>query len=501
MHDDVADDMLMPTYGNIGHQLLQAFPQRAKGADTVLIGFCGHGVEREGRTVLMPRDVHLSMAERMGIPLQDFRDCMAACEAKQQVLLLDACHSGAGRDAEEMSEQMREEIAGSEGMVILASCGVRERSYEWQAKRHGVFSHFVIEGLRGKAAGAAGEVTAFALCNYVSTQVKRWSVSQQSSQTPWSTMHVTGDIVLVSGARPGPPAPPPPPQVQWHYMAGADQRGPVDEAGLRAAIESGDLARSGLVWSAGMSGWTPVGEVPDLARLFPAEPPAPAPSPPPPPSQPKVTFESNPSGADVLIDGRRRGRTPFELLLDPGEYAVRLELEGHKPKAGKLRVQAGKAARVKLALEPDVRIIKIDPDKIGTVTGPSGKTIRKLQEETGTRIEIEDDGTVLISSSDLDKAQEAQRRIEYMTEDVQAGRIYEGKVVSIKDFGAFVEILPGKDGLLHISEMSDDYVDRVGDVVKIGDVVKVKALEVDPQGKVRLSRKGLGGGAAEDDQD
>ena len=143
------------------------------------------------------------------------------------------------------------------------------------------------------------------------------------------------------------------------------------------------------------------------------------------------------------------------------------------------------------AYAPRILQIKIDPDKIGTVIGPGGKVIKKMQEETEARIEIEDDGTVTISSVALEGAEEAKRRIERMTEEVQVNRIYEGKVVSLKDFGAFVEVLPGQDGLLHISEMSDEYVERVDDVVRVGDEVKVKVIEIDGQGRVRLSRKGL----------
>ncbi len=140
---------------------------------------------------------------------------------------------------------------------------------------------------------------------------------------------------------------------------------------------------------------------------------------------------------------------------------------------------------------PKIVRVKIDPEKIGSVIGPSGKIVRKLQEETDTRIEIEEDGTVLISSVDLAKAEEAKRRIEHLTEEVQVGRIYDGKVVAIKDFGAFVQILPGQDGLLHVSEISDDFVEQVSDELSIGDIVKVRVLEIDSQGRVRLSRKGL----------
>src|SRR5690606_37147055 len=105
----------------------------------------------------------------------------------------------------------------------------------------------------------------------------------------------------------------------------------------------------------------------------------------------------------------------------------------------------------------------IDPEKIGLLIGPGGKTIRSIQESTGAVIEVEDDGTVTIASSNLEAAQAAMDKVEALTANVQVGKIYEGRVTSIKDFGAFVEIIPGKDGLCHISELSDEYVQSVAD--------------------------------------
>ncbi|MFZ5829000.1 MAG: polyribonucleotide nucleotidyltransferase [Planctomycetota bacterium] len=132
---------------------------------------------------------------------------------------------------------------------------------------------------------------------------------------------------------------------------------------------------------------------------------------------------------------------------------------------------------------------KIDPEKIGLLIGPGGKTIRAIQESTGALIEVEDDGTVTIASQGAEGAQEAMRRVEALTASVEVGRIYDGRVTSIKDFGAFVEILPGKDGLCHISELSDEYVSSVADVCKVGDLMKVKVIAVDDQDRVKLSRK------------
>jgi polyribonucleotide nucleotidyltransferase len=132
---------------------------------------------------------------------------------------------------------------------------------------------------------------------------------------------------------------------------------------------------------------------------------------------------------------------------------------------------------------------KIDPEKIGMLIGPGGKNIRAIQEETGTVIEVEDDGTVTIASTNSEGAKEALNRVELVTASVQIGRIYEGRVTSVKDFGVFVEILPGKDGLCHISELSDEYVQRVADVCRMGDRLKVKVIAVDEQDRVKLSRR------------
>ncbi len=140
---------------------------------------------------------------------------------------------------------------------------------------------------------------------------------------------------------------------------------------------------------------------------------------------------------------------------------------------------------------PRIVSIKIDPEKIGLVIGPSGKMIRAIQEESGTQVDITDDGTVVIAGPNRDSCATALARIEALTEEIKVGRVYNGKVNSIKDFGAFVEIAPGKDGLLHISELSDGYVKSVSDIVKVGDMIEVKVIAVDDQNRVKLSRKVL----------
>ncbi len=134
---------------------------------------------------------------------------------------------------------------------------------------------------------------------------------------------------------------------------------------------------------------------------------------------------------------------------------------------------------------------KINPDKIRDVIGKGGATIRAITEETGTSIDISDDGTVKIASVDNAAGQEARRRIEQLTADVEVGMIYEGRVSKLMDFGAFVTILPGKDGLVHISQISDERVEKVSDKLSEGDVIKVKVLEIDKQGRIRLSMKAV----------
>ncbi len=144
---------------------------------------------------------------------------------------------------------------------------------------------------------------------------------------------------------------------------------------------------------------------------------------------------------------------------------------------------------------PRIITIKIDPEKIRDVIGRGGATIRSITEETGAAIDVSDDGTIKIASVDALGGQEARRRIEQITADVEVGVIYEGKVQKIMDFGAFVNILPGKDGLVHISQISNERVENVNDKLREGQTVRVKVLEVDKQGRVRLSMKAVDGAA------
>ena len=140
---------------------------------------------------------------------------------------------------------------------------------------------------------------------------------------------------------------------------------------------------------------------------------------------------------------------------------------------------------------PRLLTMRVHPDKIREVIGKGGATIRSITEETGTQIDIQDDGTIIIASVNREAAEAAKARIEQITSDVEPGKIYEGKVAKLMDFGAFVTILPGKDGLVHVSQISNERVEKVSDKLKEGDIVRVKVLEVDKQGRIRLSMKAV----------
>ncbi len=140
---------------------------------------------------------------------------------------------------------------------------------------------------------------------------------------------------------------------------------------------------------------------------------------------------------------------------------------------------------------PRIETIKIHPDKIREVIGPGGKMIRAIQSETGTAIELEDDGTVRITGAKAEGREKAKQMIEGLTKEPEVGEVYEGKVTRIMSIGAFVEYLPGKEGLVRISEISSERVNRIEDVVKVGDKVSVKVAEVDRQGRVNLSMRAV----------
>jgi polyribonucleotide nucleotidyltransferase len=141
------------------------------------------------------------------------------------------------------------------------------------------------------------------------------------------------------------------------------------------------------------------------------------------------------------------------------------------------------------AYAPRITTIQINPDKIRDIIGPGGKMIRKIVEETGAQIDVEDDGRVFIAAVDQEGGQRAIDWIKGLTDEVEIGRIYQGKVVRIMPFGAFVEVLPNQDGLVHISKLTDHRVERVEEVCNVGDEIVVKAVEIDSQGRLNLSRQ------------
>jgi polyribonucleotide nucleotidyltransferase len=138
---------------------------------------------------------------------------------------------------------------------------------------------------------------------------------------------------------------------------------------------------------------------------------------------------------------------------------------------------------------PRITTVKVRPDRVRDVIGSGGKNIRQIVNETGVKIDVEDDGTVTIASSDAEAAARAVCMVKWLTEEAEIGKIYRGTVKKIMDFGAFVEILPGMEGLVHISQLAREQVEKVTDILHEGDEVNVKVLEIDKQGKIRLSRK------------
>jgi len=213
---------------------------------------------------------------------------------------------------------------------------------------------------------------------------------------------------------------------------------------------------------------------------------------------------------DILGDEDHLGDMDFKVAgTKDGVTALQMDIkvEGVTPEIMKVALAQAHAGRLHILGEmakvisapratmseyaPSIITIRIDPEKIRDVIGKGGAVIRQITEETGTTIDIENDGSVKIASVNGEAGREAQRRIELITADVEVGRVYEGKVARLMDFGAFVTILPGRDGLVHISQISEERVERVSDKLREGDNVRVKVLEVDRQGRVRLSMRNI----------
>ncbi|MDN3517618.1 polyribonucleotide nucleotidyltransferase [Aquisalimonas lutea] len=185
---------------------------------------------------------------------------------------------------------------------------------------------------------------------------------------------------------------------------------------------------------------------------------------------------------DIKINGITR-----EIM----EKALAQANEGRMHILGEMQKAISKPREDMSEYAPRLLTMRIDPERIRDVIGKGGATIRQLTEETGANIDISDEGVVTIASVDKAAGEEARRRVEELTSDIEVGKVYEGRVVKLMDFGAFVSILPGKDGLVHISQISNERVTKVADKLNEGDIVKVKVLEVDRQGRVRLSMKAV----------
>ena len=199
---------------------------------------------------------------------------------------------------------------------------------------------------------------------------------------------------------------------------------------------------------------------------------------------------------DFKLCGTEVGVTGFQLDLKlPGishEIMAEAVIEAKESRTKILDVMNGILANPRAELSqyaPRIETIRINPDKIGLIIGPGGKTIKGIVAETGAEINIEDDGSIHIYSNNGESLKRAKEIINGMTKEISIGEIYQGTVVSIKEFGAFVEVLPGKDGLVHISELADFRVNKVEDVVKMGDAIWVKCIGVDDKGRVKLSRR------------
>ncbi len=199
---------------------------------------------------------------------------------------------------------------------------------------------------------------------------------------------------------------------------------------------------------------------------------------------------------DFKVAGTRDGITAIQLDMKargiPQDRVVETLERAREARLCLLEQMCGVLDKPRKELNrfaPRMLMVQINPDKIGKIIGPGGKTINRIQDATGASIDIEEDGRIFIASGEGGGAEAAKREIELLTEEVQVGKIYEGSVVSIRDFGAFIEILPGQDGLCHVSELDEKYVKNVADVINVGDKVRAKVINIDEQGRVKLSRK------------
>ncbi len=203
---------------------------------------------------------------------------------------------------------------------------------------------------------------------------------------------------------------------------------------------------------------------------------------------------------DFKVAGTETGITALQMDIkiqgitkEIMQVALAQAQEGRLHILGKMRDAIDGSRQELSAFAPRMLSMKINPEKIRDVIGKGGATIRALTEETGAQIDISEDGTIVISSADLDRAKEAQRRIAELTADVEVGQVYDGSVLRLLDFGAIVQVLPGRDGLLHISEIANYRIANINDVLKVGESLRVKVIEADDKGRLRLSVKAIGG--------
>jgi len=199
---------------------------------------------------------------------------------------------------------------------------------------------------------------------------------------------------------------------------------------------------------------------------------------------------------DFKVAGTRKGITAFQMDIKISGISKEIMKEAmDQAREGRLFILDQMAQKIERPVEalstyaPKILSIKVKPEKIGTIIGPGGKMIRSIIEQTGADVNVEDDGTATVSSKNGEDAQKALEMIKQLTADVEVGKIYEGRVKKIMDFGAFIEVLPGKEGLCHISQLDFSRVNKVTDVLQVGDLVKVKVREIDKLGRVNLSRK------------
>jgi polyribonucleotide nucleotidyltransferase len=199
---------------------------------------------------------------------------------------------------------------------------------------------------------------------------------------------------------------------------------------------------------------------------------------------------------DFKVAGTEKGITALQMdvkISGITEQILRDALE--QAKEGRMHIlkeiiAAIEKPRSSISIHaPKLIKIKINPEKIGLVIGPGGKTIKRIQEDSDTRVEIDNDGTIVISSMSLESVEKAKAYIKGLTDELEIGKTYLGKVITVKEYGAFVEIMPGREGLVHISELSNDFIEKVEDVVKEGQEINVKIIGIDDQKRVKLSRK------------